>query len=84
MAVLQRPVCNKHLYCPECCNLTPMDLALLALKTVVGNFCPVCAQVTMVGSGAWACAAARMVAQNTSVKGPAQQFDETVGGSDMW
>ncbi|KAG2432760.1 hypothetical protein HYH02_012893 [Chlamydomonas schloesseri] len=38
-------------------------------------------KVAMVGSGAWACAAARMIAQNTSQDDPEDEFDDNVS---MW
>jgi glycerol-3-phosphate dehydrogenase (NAD+) len=38
-------------------------------------------QVAVLGSGAWACAAARMVAQNTASKDPANEFASEV---KMW
>ena len=37
--------------------------------------------VAVIGSGAWACAAARMVAQNTASPDPSNQFAEEV---KMW
>ncbi len=44
--------------------------------------CVLCvSQVACVGSGAWACAAIRMVAQNTSVNDPADEFVDEVS---MW
>ena len=38
-------------------------------------------QVACVGSGAWACAALRMVAQNAMEDDPADEFDDEV---KMW
>lgn len=39
------------------------------------------AQVAMVGSGAWACAAVRMMAQNAWEDDPADEFVDEVGGA---